>query len=271
MNAVKGTNSAFFLVFGTFALLLTLGVFVALDSPVFVEQVTNFHPALASLYSLAGKWGVAGIGGAITLLLLAGGIYRFLDEQALFATLPALSPDQLGTALMQALEFGQEDLWENKNGRISPTQQQKLTTLYQSSWGMAGCSTLFGLLTLGGIALFVIFSPDPGLRRVIQQLPALGVVYAGIFGVMLFATINGFVQYVLRARNLPNQPVYVAEGKVKLSETYSRYGTICTIRIGWKNLYVTQQQLQGFWHGGRYRIYYLKYYSPILLSAEVLP
>lgn len=271
MNAVKGTNSGLFLVLGAVALCLTLGLVVALDSPVFVEQLTNLHPALTSLYDIAGKWGVAGIGAVLTLLLLAGGIYRFLDEQALFATSPTLSSEQLNIALMQALEFGAEDLLENKNGRISPTQQQKLTTLYQSSWGMAGCSTLFGLLALGGIALFVIFSPDPGLRRVIQQLPALGVVYAGIFGVMLFVTINGFVQYVLRARNLPNQPVYVAEGKVKLSETYSRYGTICTIRIGWKNLYVTQQQLQGFWHGGRYRIYYLKYYSPILLSAEILP
>lgn len=272
MNVKTKEPAGTFFVFATFLLLFSAGLFVALRNPAATQDVVTIHPMITAVYDATGTWGLLFIPAGCALLLFAWGIYRLMDQWALLTPPPSLSPDQLTQALMSALQFAPEDLLENQNGRISPRQQEQLTALYKQSAQTAGCTTGVLLVFFLFIAAFIWFGPAGGeLRRAVTAVPGLLYIFGAVATLFLFFIINGFVQAALRTRGISGEQVQVVEGAVRLSKSSTRYGTICTVRVGFKRFYTTEHQLNGFWHGASYRVYYLPY-SPtaVFLSAELL-
>ncbi len=272
MNIKTKEPAGTFFIFATFLLLFSVGLFVAFRNPAATRDVVTMHPVITAVYDVAGTWGLLLIPAGCSLLLFAWGGYRLMDQWALFASPPGLSPDQLNQALMSALKFGPEDLAENQNGRISPRQQQQLTAMYQQTAKMTGCTTGVLLAFFMFVAAFIWFGPAGGeLRRAVTAVPGLLYIFVAVAVLFLFFLINRFVQAALRARGLPGEQVQVIEGPVRLSKSSSRYGTVCTIRVGFKRFYTTEPQLNGFWHGASYRVYYVPYHpTAVFLSAEPL-
>ena len=201
--------------------------------------------------------------------LLAVGIYQVLDRLGLFEGAPPdISPGRLNGLLHQFLETEVEDLVANRDGRLSPSQQQKMQTMYQKSGSGLGCTLV---MIFGSLLFFlgmIIFGEGGEIWALIQREPLIGLIYAAVIAIFVAAGLGSYIYQRLTMGALGDQPVQAIEGRVRLRKRYAK-GTYYTVSVGRRTFYVTLQQYKGFVSGATYRLYYIPFYSTyMLISAE---
>jgi hypothetical protein len=174
--------------------------------------------------------------------------------------------------LAAAFAFGPADLQANQQGRIAdgqkPTLEQYRRGRVISLVAFAIFAGVF-LLACAGSAIWGLLSPDAG---------SLGVALPVAFGVGLLAMGGGATNFFLRSREVITARVSHVEGAAepirrRYGETeFLGAGVALFVRIGAKELPLqTEEQLQAFEAGERYRAYYVKNYPrDVLLSIEAL-
>jgi hypothetical protein len=178
------------------------------------------------------------------------------------------------------VEFTQEDIEANHQGRLTPRQEQIISTAYQTrqrdtfrtaKWFVA---SFVALLAVGVI---IEYSAQPASLDVFiaRQGPIFLFVAVMLLGILGVSLILG------RGLNtdLRNRRVRVAEGTADVltkqayskGMAYMRYelrlkrgrSTVKLFRLG------NPSSLANFEVGQSYRVYYIEYYQlPIILSAE---
>jgi hypothetical protein len=203
--------------------------------------------------------------------LLAAGIYSLFDRFGMFeGPPPEQSPAQLNAQLFQPLEMTLADLVANRNGRISPAQQQKLQTFTQQGSKNLGCSLVMILAFVFIFIGIIFFSEGGAIITMIQRQPVIGLAYAAVLGVVILVGVGSTLWYRLILRNLGQQKLRAVEGRIRLYVRNMR-GTHYIVSVKRYNFYVTKEQYDGFVSGGTYRIYYIPFYTTIMLiSAEAI-
>lgn len=245
MNVPKQTQPSLFFVFGGICALLAIGILGGIASG------SNGSVLAALIFGVT----------AVVFFVVGGQRLR------LFWQIPTNPPPaaELRKALHKALQFTAEDLAANKKGDLSPSQKAKLeqqtrTMQKYNQWGFILNGSLLVIILVMTFGSFVYAMP----QGVDSFGPFLSLLI--LVGFFIFAVISVSRQTV----GWRNQAVQCASGVVYLSKESGRYGTMCILRINWKRFGLQESQLNGFWHGQRYHIYYiLQTPYPIILSAEV--
>jgi hypothetical protein len=177
-------------------------------------------------------------------------------------------------ALQAALNFTDDDLVANRAGRLSPTQQTRMTKA--QGQGQIG-NIVFGIVfvvILAAIALFVLpplFAPQPANSSAIPPgiIILVVVVVLGIIGFSFLRTrrkLRGVSGAVLATEG-------EAKGNIKATGNVDQMGMMMMyrIKVGSVTFPVsTADQVTAFHDGARYRAYYVQGTLPILMSAEPL-
>ncbi|MEP6478596.1 MAG: hypothetical protein ABJB03_04340 [Rhodoglobus sp.] len=176
-------------------------------------------------------------------------------------------------ALEMALGFTPEDLTSNRAGKLSPTQQVKMTKNRGRSQVinlvMGGIFIVF-LIVIGVVVLPGLMAPQPANS---SAIPAPIIIGVGAFVALII------VFTVFRSRRKitgMDGAVLSVEGVVKTrsgafgdANQFASTGMVYRVKIGSKTFAVsTQAQVDAFDDGKTYRGYYVDSTVPILVAAE---
>lgn len=271
MNVEQQEPPSVFFLFGGLGLFFTgLLVLSAIVVPDLGQFFQTNAPFLATVYRTIGVVGMIVIMGGATAVCFAVGLQRLFAYWGLGVRPSPKSVDNQNLDLMLALDFAPEDLEANQQGQLSPAQEIKIQAQVRQMRNSAIWSTVFGGVMFGGVILFIVFGPDSdGFRRALQRPMVLWVyllVFALMGGLMFLSVLRMFWQTF----SWRWQPIRRTSGKVYLTKQRSKSFTICTLRIAWRRFYLTEHQINGFWHGQKYHIYFMTHWVvPTILSAEV--
>ncbi|MEO6532972.1 MAG: hypothetical protein ABIO06_05285 [Pseudolysinimonas sp.] len=177
-------------------------------------------------------------------------------------------------ALQAALNFTDDDLVANRAGRLSPTQQTRMTKMQgQSQIGNIVFGIIF-VVILAVIAFVVLpplFAPQPANSSAVSPgiIILVVVVVLGVIGLSFLRTrrkLRGVTGTVLATEG-------EAKGNVKATGNVEDAGMMMMYRIKVGSVTFAVQradQVAAFTDGARYRAYYVKGTLPILISAEPL-
>jgi len=271
MNVRHGDSPwSFFGIAFAFAFIAFLMLAVVLVSGT-EASLTDIDPLITGLYRLGGVWGIVGV-----LFLLGGlfglwGLWRLYQDVTDLRRPCPMSPEELMFTLTQTLHFTPVDLIANRQGLLSESQRAMINQMHRQSLVWSLVALFFSFFLFGLIGVVVLLGPSgAALQQEIQRDSTVLIALAGIgfiFALVMGASLLGWVVRWLSSRS---QRVGQAVGRVRLRVQRTRYaGRVYILRIGWKRFYLTHEQLQGFWNGGRYRIYYFPFSpTPVLLAAE---
>jgi hypothetical protein len=177
-------------------------------------------------------------------------------------------------ALQAALDFTDDDLVANRAGRLSPTQQVRMTKAQgQGQVGNIVAVILF-VVIIAVIAFFVLpplFAPQPANSSAAPPgiIILVVAVVVGIIGLSFLRTrrkLRGVSGAVFSTEG-------EAKGNVKATGNVDQGGLMMMyrIKVGSVTFAVSRpDQVAAFQDGARYRAYYVKGTLPILISAEPL-
>jgi hypothetical protein len=177
-------------------------------------------------------------------------------------------------ALQAALDFTDDDLVANRAGRLSPTQQIRMTKA--RGQGQVG-NIVFGIVfvvILAVIAFIVLpplFAPQPEHSSAVPPgiIILVVVVVLGILALSFLRTrrkLRGVNGAVLSTEG-------EAKGNIKATGNVDQMGMMMAyrIKVGSVTFAVSRaDQVAAFQDGARYRAYYVQGTLPILISAEPL-
>lgn len=180
----------------------------------------------------------------------------------------------MADALHTEFQFTDEDLVANRAGRLSPTQQARMT----KKRGQAQVVNLvFGaifLVILVVIAIIVL----PGLLA--PQPAGSSAVSPGIIALVLVVVLGIIVLSVLRSRRKLQGvagAVLTTEGEAKTRSGMVEVGdgagaaAVYRLTVGSVTFPLSSAaQLSPFTKGQRYRVYYVRGTLPIVVSAEAV-
>ena len=176
------------------------------------------------------------------------------------------------TALQAALDFTDDDLVANRAGRLSPTQQARMTkTQSQGQLANIVFAIVFVaiLVVIGIVVLPPLFAPQPANSSAVPPgiIVLVVVVVLGIIGLSFLRTrrklrgVNGAVlmtegdaKATMKAAGNVDQPGMMMMYRVKVG----------SVTFGLSR----PDQVSAFEDGARYRAYYVQGTLPILISAE---
>lgn len=184
--------------------------------------------------------------------------------------------------MIYEFEFDTEDLRANREGRLTPYQQQRVDAIHQTRQQGARRTVIAFLIfipILLGVGLLneYLEAEEANFIDFLEvQLPIIGMM-SGIFAVIL--GISAASQYVV-SRAARQHRIIQAEGRAHLinlqsnwHRRYPRY-ELHLRRSGLNHSifrFTNARPLRYFREGERYRVYYIPYYPlPMLLSAEVI-
>jgi uncharacterized protein (UPF0333 family) len=177
-------------------------------------------------------------------------------------------------ALQAALNFTDDDLVANRAGRLSPTQQTRMTKAQgQGQIGNIVFAIVFVaiLVVIGIVVLPPLFAPQPANSSAVPPgiIILVVVVVLGIIGLSFLRTrrkLRGVSGAVLMTEG-------EAKGNIKATGNVEDAGMMMMyrIKVGSVTFAVSRpDQVAAFQNGARYRAYYVKGTLPILMSAEPL-
>lgn len=177
-------------------------------------------------------------------------------------------------ALQTALDFTDDDLVANRAGRLSPTQQARMTKA--QGQGQIG-NIVFGIIfvvmmvVIAIVVLPPLLAPQPAHSSAVPPgIVVLGVVV--VLGVIGFS----FLRTRRKLRGVNGAVLAVegeAKGNVKATGNVDQGGLMMMyrIKVGSVRFAVSRaDQVAAFRDGARYRAYYVQGTLPILISAEPL-
>ncbi|MEO8528068.1 MAG: hypothetical protein ABI435_03225 [Pseudolysinimonas sp.] len=177
-------------------------------------------------------------------------------------------------ALRATWGFTEADLATNRAGKLSPTQQTKMTKAKGQSQVMnLVFGAIFGviLIVIGVIVIPPLLAPQPANSSAVPPgiIVLVIVVVAGIMGFSLMRS--------RRKLNRLDGAVLMTEGEAKTKEGEASIGddalSMSTYRLKVGSVTFplsTAAQLGVFSDGQRYRVYYVKGTLPIIVSAETV-
>lgn len=175
-------------------------------------------------------------------------------------------------ALQAALDFTEDDLVANRAGRLSPTQQVRMTKAQgQGQIGNIVFAIVFVaiLVVIAIVVLPPLFAPQPANSSAVPPgiIILVIVVVLGIIGLSFLRTrrkLRGVSGAVLVTEG-------EAKGNVKATGNVDQPGMMMMyrIKVGSVTFAVSRpDQVSAFQDGARYRAYYVQGTLPILISAE---
>lgn len=177
-------------------------------------------------------------------------------------------------ALQTALDFTDDDLVANRAGRLSPTQQARMTKA--QGQGQIG-NIVFGIIfvvimvVIAIVVLPPLFAPQPANSSAVPP-GIIVLVVVVVLGIMAFS----FLRTRRKLRGVSGAVFSTegeARGNVKATGNVDQMGMMMMyrIKVGSVTFAVSRaDQVAAFQNGARYRAYYVKGTLPILLSAEPL-
>lgn len=177
-------------------------------------------------------------------------------------------------ALQAALDFTDDDLVANRAGKLSPTQQTRMTKMQGQGQVANIVAVILFVVIIVAIAIFVLpplFAPQPEHSSAIPPgiIILVVVVVIGIIGLSFLRTrrkLRGVNGTVLMTEG-EAKPNIRATGNVDAMDVMMMY----RIKVGSVTFAVQRpDQVTAFHDGARYRAYYVKGTLPILVSAEPL-
>ena len=173
--------------------------------------------------------------------------------------------------LQSAFDFTDDDLVANRAGRLSPTQQARMS---KRRGGAQIANLVFGaffvviLIVIAIVVLPGVMAPQPAGSSAVSPV-LIALVLVGVLGVVVFS--------VLRTRRKMRGvagAVFMTEGEAK-----TRSGMVDVGEAGSAGMFrltvggvifpiPSGDQLAAFTAGQRYRVYYVKGTLPIVVSAE---
>jgi hypothetical protein len=180
---------------------------------------------------------------------------------------------RMTSALNTAFDFTDDDLVANRAGRLSPTQQGKMSKLR----GRAQVANLvFGaifvviIVVIAVIVLPGVLAPQPaGSSAVPPGLIAL--VLVGVLGIIVFSVLRGRrkLQGVAGAVLTTEGEAKTRSGMVEVGD--GGMGAIYRLTVGKVTFPLSSpDQLAPFTDGTRYRVYYVRGTLPVVVSAEAV-
>jgi hypothetical protein len=167
--------------------------------------------------------------------------------------------------LPQCLDFTDEDLADNQQGRISARQQQRLRKQEQRKLLMAGTAIGVILLFVAGSAIKTFISRDSSNYGAAVLLVIL--MLAGAYVIMSERWQRW--QSVQADLTMPDRQVSTLTGPVRTySQKLARTSTVYMASIMNEAIEIPESAMFAFQHGERYHIYVTKA-SRAILSAEV--
>ena len=175
-------------------------------------------------------------------------------------------------ALRSIWGFTEADLASNRAGRLSPTQQAKMTKAKGQS---QVANLVFGVIFVVFIVVIAVIVLPPLLA---PQLSNSSAVPPGII-VLVLAVVLGIIAFsLLRSRRKLNRvdgavlmtegEASVREGRAPVADQMLSFG-VYRLKVGSVTFPIsTAEQLRAFSDGQRYRVYYVKGTLPIVVAAE---
>lgn len=175
-------------------------------------------------------------------------------------------------ALRSTWGFTEADLASNRVGRLSPTQQARMTKAKGQS---QIANVIFAVVFLGIIIAIAVFVLPPLMA---PQPANSSAVPPGII-VLVLVLVVGIVAFsALRSRRKLNRldgAVLTVEGEAKTREGRAEVADsmmslgIYRLTVGSVTFPIsTEGQLRAFTNGQRYRVYYVKGTLPVIVAAE---
>jgi hypothetical protein len=177
-------------------------------------------------------------------------------------------------ALQAALNFTDDDLVANRAGKLSPTQQTRMTKAQGQGQVVNIVAVILFVVIIVGIAIFVLpplLAPQPEHSSAVPPgiIVLIVVVVLGIIGLSFLRTrrkLRGVSGAVLSTEG-------AAKGNVKATGNVDQGGLMMMyrIKVGSVTFAVhSPDQVAAFHDGAQYRAYYVQGTLPILISAEPL-
>ncbi len=160
-------------------------------------------------------------------------------------------------AFMAALQFSDSDLKANRQGDLSPTQEERIKAMR-------------GRHSLIAAALFVILVVSATALIYLGQLKSSVILNGtGILLVVINAMMIGIMgrSYMRVGSDLRAGNVEMLEGEVERVVRRGRSGDNYLLRIDGADLYVSREVFSGFRHESPYHVY-RTIHAGLLLSAE---
>jgi hypothetical protein len=184
-----------------------------------------------------------------------------------------MSVSELNERLTSAFGFSSGEPYENEAGRLSPRQKQLLAEARRlRALGFRLGWLVF--LGLGGLWLVITFWH--GLfdwRDLSSASPYISAVLGAVVALIGVCLVVG----ALKGGDLRRGRISRVEGPVEVKvEEYEKpkvpdeFFQVHSVTVGGVKFTVEPNQAQAFEDGARYRIYYVRYSPPIILSAEAL-
>ena len=185
--------------------------------------------------------------------------------------------------LMQALNFNAGDLAENKQGRLSEAQKERLREKLGKGQTQAMVIVMLVLLVFVGVIAFTFFNnPDSGLRQTFEKNPTIIIVGLG-GSILLYLIMVAFAMIRTQRAKSGNFKVMSRTGKLKLRSSEMHYGAaravgsvagaqtrMCTIQIGREKIYTDEDTFDAFVDGQSYKLYMVGWKPAyMIVSAEV--
>jgi hypothetical protein len=183
---------------------------------------------------------------------------------------------------MYSLEFTQDDLSANQQGDLSEVQKKRIANdvdmLRQQGRRIVWIFVIFFAALAIAIAIYLYFNEGRDIYQLLS--PELRIFFAGLAGIMILLFILVVFLQMWSARRLARASVSSITGKAHLiTEIPTRQGMlrVHNVQIRPKFFFKktfrfqSDQSLRHFQEGVRYRVYYLRYSIPLVLSIEEAP
>lgn len=163
-------------------------------------------------------------------------------------------------ALMQPLQFTQDDLKANRNGQLGDNQRARLQSL-QTRAILVGIAGFFGFALLATIFLF--FGSENGF---------LIMTFIGIFLTLCNAIFVGMFarQYMRLRADLDNGEIDIISGEMERVVKADGRMNNFILRVNEEDFHVKKDLFRLFRHEVPYKIYRARH-SAVLLAAEADP
>jgi protein-S-isoprenylcysteine O-methyltransferase Ste14 len=172
----------------------------------------------------------------------------------------------LNQTLRETFHFSSRDLLANRAGKLSERQKARQSAAGTSlKVGIA----FFVVVMLGSLGLFFFFSSATGANEGASDFDTLvttGVLLA-VFSLVLVVSLFASQKHLAAAKE---KQIQKAEGEMSHGKIRADSANF-EIKIGRTKIrLITEEQLEAFQVGERYRVHFLPGPMPTILSAEVL-
>ncbi|MBU0515197.1 MAG: hypothetical protein KJ621_10545 [Proteobacteria bacterium] len=184
-----------------------------------------------------------------------------------------MSVSELNERLAVAFGFSSGDAYENQAGRLTP-RQKGLLAGYQRTRRLGFSFIGLIVLVLAGMWVVVSFFHEAlGWRDLSEASLFISIVLGGLAALLAICMLVG----VAKGSDLRRGRISVVEGVAEVEvEEFERpkvpdeFFEVHSVKVQDKKFTVEPGQAAAFESGARYRIFYVKYSPPILLSAEAI-